>query len=60
MGYGVPRFDDDFFQFRCAVKELDRRLATVLSNQAPQPTPFGHYWRREKACLGHFHSMIDK
>ena len=26
------QFDDDFFQFRCAVKELDRRLATVLSN----------------------------
>jgi len=25
------QFDDDFFQFRCRIKELERRLASVLT-----------------------------
>jgi dynein heavy chain len=30
-GDAKKNFDDDFFKFRCSIKELDRRLATVLS-----------------------------
>jgi dynein heavy chain len=25
------QFDEDFYKFRCSVKELDRRLATIMS-----------------------------
>ncbi|CAD7941439.1 unnamed protein product [Amoebophrya sp. A120] len=30
MDIGEMRFDDDFFAFRMAIRELDRRMATVL------------------------------
>ena len=29
MNVGAKDFDDDFYKFRCAIKELDRRLASV-------------------------------
>ena len=25
------RFDDDFYEFRCSIKELERRLGAVVS-----------------------------
>lgn len=26
-----PQFDDDFYEFRCSIKELERRLGAVVS-----------------------------
>ena len=31
MDVGAMKFDDDFYQFRCAIKDLDRRLSSVLA-----------------------------
>ena len=31
MDISVRRFDDDFYQFRCRIKELERRLASILT-----------------------------
>ena len=31
MDVGVKQFDDDFYEFRCRIKELERRLGSVLT-----------------------------
>ena len=31
MDVGAVKFDEDFYQFRCAIKDLDRRLSSVLA-----------------------------
>ena len=31
MDVGAAKFDEDFYQFRCAIKDLDRRLSSVLA-----------------------------
>lgn len=31
MDVGVKQFDDDFYEFQCHIKELERRLASVLT-----------------------------
>jgi len=31
MDVGAKAFDDDFYEFRCAIKELERRLGAVVS-----------------------------
>ena len=31
MDISNRRFDDDFYKFRCRIKELERRLASVLT-----------------------------
>jgi dynein heavy chain len=31
MDVGANNFDDDFYEFRCAIKELERRLGAVVS-----------------------------
>ena len=31
MDVGAKSFDDDFYEFRCAIKELERRLGAVVS-----------------------------
>ena len=31
MDVGAKAFDDDFYDFRCSIKELERRLGSVVS-----------------------------
>lgn len=31
MDISIRKFDDDFYQFRCRIKDLERRLASVLT-----------------------------
>ena len=31
MNVGAKEFDDDFYEFRCKIKELERRLASILT-----------------------------
>ena len=31
MDVGAKEFDDDFYEFRCKIKELERRLASILT-----------------------------
>lgn len=31
MNISVRKFDDDFYKFRCRIKELERRLASILT-----------------------------
>ena len=31
MDISIRKFDDDFYKFRCRIKELERRLASVLT-----------------------------
>ena len=31
MDVGAKKFDDDFYAFRCSIKELERRLGAVVS-----------------------------
>lgn len=31
MDVGARGFDDDFYQFRCSIKDLDRRLGSILA-----------------------------
>jgi dynein heavy chain len=31
MDVSAKQFDDDFYEFRCKIKELERRLASVLT-----------------------------
>jgi dynein heavy chain len=31
MDVGAKQFDDDFYEFRCRIKELERRLGSVIT-----------------------------
>ena len=56
MDVGAKRFDDDFYEFRCRIKELERRLGSLLTQAFDgAATIYGRF-----KLLDSFEGLLDR
>ena len=56
MDVNAKQFDDDFYEFRCKIKELERRLGSVLTQGFDDsPTIQGRF-----KLLDSFETLLDR
>ena len=56
MDVGAKRFDDDFYEFRCRIKELERRLGSLLTQAFDDAaTIYGRF-----KLLDSFEGLLDR
>ena len=59
MNVSAKKFDDDFYEFRCTIKELERRLGSVLTQGfadedfVPANTIIAQYYEEKKTKRMH-------
>jgi dynein heavy chain len=52
----ISAFDDDFYKFRCTIKELERRLGAVITQAFDDCTTIGNCFKLMDA----FEGLLDR